>query len=246
MLLIQALCVTALVIVHLFAGQLRFLDRIPRSRWLSFSGGISVAYVFIHIFPELHEAGQRLNDGSQFLRLIEHHAYLVGLGGLAVFYGLEIVVRNAQRRRAEQPGPEQGPTTTGLEIFWLHIAAFATYNGLIGYLLINREEQELSDLLFFTFAMGLHFLVNDFGLRQDHRSTYHHTGRWVLSAAVAAGWIVGLVTQISGAAVDVLFSFLAGGIILNVLKEELPGERESRFLPFLAGAAAGAALLLLA
>jgi hypothetical protein len=40
------------------------------------------------------------------------------------------------------------------------------------------------------------------------------------------------------------FAFLAGGVVLNVLKEELPDGRESRFLPFLAGPGACAALLL--
>ena len=41
-----------------------------------------------------------------------------------------------------------------------------------------------------------------------------------------------------------LFAFLAGGVTLNVLKEELPEERQSRFWPFLLGAAGYAALLL--
>jgi hypothetical protein len=49
--------------------------------------------------------------------------------------------------------------------------------------------------------------------------------------------------QVSDVAVDVLFAFLAGGVILNVLKEELPEERQSRYLPFAAGAAVYAALL---
>jgi hypothetical protein len=32
-----------LTLVHLFAGQLRFLETIPRSRWLSLASGISEA-----------------------------------------------------------------------------------------------------------------------------------------------------------------------------------------------------------
>jgi hypothetical protein len=47
-----------------------------------------------------------------------------------------------------------------------------------------------------------------------------------------------------GAGFATMFAFLAGGIILNVLKEELPEERESRFSAFTAGTAAYAALLL--
>ena len=41
-----------------------------------------------------------------------------------------------------------------------------------------------------------------------------------------------------------LFAFLAGGIVLNVLKEELPRERKSRFWAFALGTVAYAALLL--
>ena len=45
-------------------------------------------------------------------------------------------------------------------------------------------------------------------------------------------------------AIIVLFALLAGGIILNVLKEELPEERKSRFWAFALGAGTYAALLL--
>jgi hypothetical protein len=38
----------------------------------------------------------------------------------------------------------------------------------------------------------------------------------------------------------------SGGIILNVLKEELPEERKSRFLPFAGGVVGYAVLLVLA
>ncbi len=51
---------------------------------------------------------------------------------------------------------------------------------------------------------------------------------------------------ISRLGVDALFAVLAGAIILNVMKEELPEERESRFGAFAAGAAAYTGLLLAA
>lgn len=40
-------------------------------------------------------------------------------------------------------------------------------------------------------------------------------------------------------------AFLGGGVVLNVLKEEVPSERQSRFWAFAAGAAGYAALLLM-
>jgi hypothetical protein len=93
--------------------------------------------------------------------------------------------------------------------------------------------------------MALHFLINDDGLRQDHKEAYRRIGRWILAGAVLVGWGTGLLVGIGAAATDVLFAFLAGGVVLNVLKQELPEERRSRFTPFALGTAAYSALLLL-
>ena len=92
--------------------------------------------------------------------------------------------------------------------------------------------------------MGVHFVVNDYGLREDHKGTYDRIGRWVLVAGIFAGWVVGLIFEVSEAALGVLFAFLAGSVIMNVLKEELPEERKSRFRAFALGAALYATILL--
>ncbi|MGB7444457.1 MAG: hypothetical protein WA919_25615, partial [Coleofasciculaceae cyanobacterium] len=134
--------------------------------------------------------------------------------------------------------------TTSQEVFWLHIFSFTIYNVLIGYLLLHREERGLLSLCLFFLAMALHFAVNDHGLREHHKSVYKHIGRWILAAAVLVGWAMGQATQIHEAAVALLFAFLAGGIILNVLKEELPEERDSRFWAFALGVAVYTAILL--
>jgi hypothetical protein len=46
------------------------------------------------------------------------------------------------------------------------------------------------------------------------------------------------------AVVGLAVAFRAGGIILNVMKEEVPQERQSRFLPLALGAFGHAGLLL--
>ncbi len=231
-----------LALIHLLASRLRFLQLLPRSRWLSFGSGVSVAYVFVHILPDLSEAQETIRESLDAkLGFLEHHIYLVALLGLTVFYGLERAA-NVSRQRNQKTSNED-VTSTGF--FWLHIASFAVYNALIGYLLLHREAPDLASLLLFTIAMALHFVVNDYGLREHHKKMYDHTGRWILAAAVMTGWAVGSGTQLSQAAVAVLFAFLAGSVVLNVLKEELPEERESRFWAFALGAGGYATLLLL-
>ena len=119
----------------------------------------------------------------------------------------------------------------------------AVYTTLIGYLFFHRLAAGLEDLLLFFVAMALHFVVNDHGLREHHKDAYLRKGRWVLAAAIVLG-CVRLLTEIPEVAIAVLTAFLAGGVIMNVLKEELPEERESRFWAFALGAAFYTVILL--
>lgn len=241
--LILLLTVSLFVLVHVFGDRLTFLATTPRSIWLSAAGGVSVAYVFVHLLPELAEQQEVLRSGvspTGILGAIESHAYLIALIGLVLFYGVE--------RFAQVHGGRSGQATTeapSLGVFWLHLGSFAFYNVLIGYLLVHREDTDLRGLVIYAVAMSLHFLVNDQGLREQHGHVYHRYGRWLLAAAPVLGFVLGLVTTVAPLLLGSLFALLAGGVVLNVLKEELPEERQSRFLAFAGGAAFYASLLLL-
>lgn len=228
-------------LIHLLIGRLRFLDVVPRSRWLSFAGGVAVAYVFLHILPELSGHQQTFAEGLGLSGYaVEAWIYLIALLGPATFYGLERAAKTSRRRSSER---NRGAKVEA-GIFWLHIGSFGLYNALIGYLLLHREQAGLWPLVIYFVAMALHFVTNDSGLREDRRDQYDRFGRWIIAAAVVLGWSLGLVTTLSEITTGFLFAFLAGGVTLNVLKEELPEERQSRFWPFLLGAAGYAALLL--
>ncbi|MGO4573270.1 hypothetical protein [Microvirga sp. 2TAF3] len=248
--LVALMAAALLALVHVITPSLRFLEGTPRSIWLSLAGGVSVAYVFVHLLPELAEGQEQVSRAvAKSETFAERHVYLIALAGLAVFYGLDRLAKSSRSRREGkmvQSGrdSEAAQASTSREVFWIHMGSFAIYNALIGYLLLHREVMTLPALLFFVVAMALHFLVTDYGLNEDHKAPYRHTGRWVLAAAVLLGLGIGYATEISEAAIAVLTAFLAGGVILNVLKEEVPSERQSRFWAFAAGLAAYAALLL--
>ena len=229
------------MVIHLFAGKLRFLEGVPRSIWLSGAGGVSVAYVFLHLFPELQEGQEQVQEAArlQDLSFLKHHMYLMALVGLVVFYGLERLAITS-RRGGKGTGQATPPA-----VFWVHVLSFGVYNTLIGYLLHQREEQDWQEVFFYFSAMALHFLVNDFGLREHYKDRYRYAGRWILVLALAIGWTLGLAIEVTEPATALLLAFLAGGVVLNVLKEELPEERESRFSAFLIGATAYSLLLLL-
>lgn len=239
MIVFTALSALFLALTHLFAEKLKF-SYIPRSKWLSFAGGISVSYVFVHILPELAEGQEVIQEkGLDFLR---HHNYLIALFGLALFYGLEKTAKQSPESDREDDNQEM---STKLNIFWVHIISFSLYNAIIGYLLVHKIEQENVYLLWFTVAMGFHFVVNDYSLSEHYKRVYHNKGRWILSFSVLGGWLVGVLTAIPEIWIVIFFAFIAGGTIMNVLKEELPGERKSNFWAFLLGIVLYSILILL-
>lgn len=231
---------------HMAPPLLTFVRFVPRSWTLSAAGGVSVSYVFVHLLPEVAEAQAAVAEvsSSGVISALEKHAYLAALIGLVMFYGLERAAVTSKHRRSGPDGAgEEDPTSP--RAFWLSVVSFAVYNAIIGYLLVRRAEQDsVVELVLFTAAIGFHFIINDLGLRDRHRGRYDRTGRPLLVLAILFGWLVGLVAELSDAAIGLAVAFLAGGIILNVMKEEVPKERQSRFLPFASGAAAYTVLLL--
>lgn len=250
-----------LALVHLGVSRLHRLRERPRRFWLSMGSGTAVAYVFLHLLPDLQQHQGELEQASEaVLGWLDRHVYLLALLGLAVFYGLERLALHERRahlrgaaqtvdtalgtdhRRQADPRPGE---QTSAATFWLSMSGFTIYNALIGHLLVWQASRGMGPLILLTMTMALHFLVNDYALREHHQTRYRRAGRWVLSVAVLLGTSVGLAGVVPPLVVSLLVAFLAGGVVLNVLKEELPAANESRFGAFLLGMLGYAALLLL-
>lgn len=240
MVMVGAVTAVGLAVLHVFAGRLRFLDRVPRSRMLSTAGGVSVAYVFVHLLPELAAAQEDIaGRATGLLALLDAHVYLLALAGLVTFYALEHHAVRSRLRQRERHGVDE----TDDRVARVAFASYAIYNALIGYLLTQRSGPV--ELLVFAGALGVHFIVVDHGLRDHHGRSYRRWGRWLCGAAVVVGWLVGLTGTVPPPVLAGILAFLAGGVVMNAIKEELPEQRESRLLPFVLGAAGYALLLLL-
>lgn len=228
--------------IHLFASKLMFIRHGPRDWWLSFAGGTSVAYVFVHLFPEIRIRESADSDNSATIAgWLQSNTHLLALFGITVYYAMERWARTTREREQDKLGNASDKSCA--HVFWLHIASFAIYVAAVGYLL-HGEHFRPDSLSLFTIALGLHFIVNDYGLQELHNDTYHNKGRYILAVAPIVGWIIGWLNLLPEHILTAVVAFLAGGIILNVLKEELPSEREARIIPFVLGVAIYAGLLL--
>lgn len=193
--------------------------------------------MFVHLLPEIAERRSAITETTESPTAIpaaerDHSLFIVALAGFVTFYGLEQLAHHSRRDTDHEEVAGGAETQTSASIFWIHIGSFAAYNALIGYLLLHREETGVWPLLLYFTAMALHFVVNDPGLREHHQDTYEQIGRWVLAGAVFVGLLIGYVTRVQELLLSLLVAFLAGGIILNVIKEELPEDRKSRFRAF--------------
>lgn len=240
---VSVLTCLALVAVHLFSPKLKRLEKIPRSRVLSLAGGASVAYVFMHLLPELSARESKVAGIIASYSLSEY-IYFFAMCGLIVFFGLERLASVSRKKKGKDR--KQNGEQIESHVFWIHLVMFAFYNIIVGYLLPRREGEKGTDLVFYGVAMALHFLVADYGLRSGHKKLFNKAGRWILSGAVVAGFVLGALTEIHARLVSIFFAVLTGAVILNVLKEELPEERESSFWSFALGAAAYTVLLIAA
>ena len=237
------LLAVCLALTHLFVGRLGNIKSASRKRWISVAGGVSIAYIFLDIFPELAHAQEELEHSAvPLLAYLEQHIYLLALLGLVRFYGLE---KLALRSRSYSQEMHQIDTTR-IGIFWVHIGVFALYNAILGYLFRDSGNHGIVACLLLFFVLALHFIVNDLGMREHHKHSYDRVGRWILAAAIVLGWAIGKVVSLSPAAIAAIWAIVAGGIILNTLKEEIPEEQESDFISFFTGAVAYGALLLIA
>jgi hypothetical protein len=216
-----AICLAA---SHVLAAYLQSIHLTPRSRWLSFASGVSVAFVFLKLLPYLHDADAVFrNNGVHLL------AYTLALAGLVGLYGLEVAVRRAPRKHGENASGHPS------SIFTLHLGAIAVYNAFLGILIVDQMKQPVSQQIFFLLALMLHSVVNDFALREHHQNEYRLFGRWVLAISVLVGWAGAALVDIPDIVKFGIMSMLVGAILLNVLKEELPADRESRFGAFFIG-----------
>ncbi|NJC23947.1 hypothetical protein BJ994_003023 [Arthrobacter pigmenti] len=226
--------------LHLAALRIRKLPLVPEHVTGSFAGGLAVAYVFLHLLPEIAEGneaiGELLEDTIEVTPLFDLGIFVVALTGFTAFYGLD---RLATRRRTRDSGESGG-------VYWLHVGAFAIYNALITYTMTLRLETGVLFAILFSIAMGLHFVLTDRHLEEHYPRRFRTSGRLVLAGALILGWALSaLFAPTSTVVVAILTALLGGSVLLNVFKEELPSNRGSSFPWFLAGLVLYSALLAL-
>lgn len=206
------------ILVHLFAEKAASLGKVFHGRLLSAGGGMAIAYVFIDLLPKLCKNDAIVHNAlSTVFPYFERHVYIMALLGFLLFF---IVDRSS-------------PLVQGKSSFWLSLGSYALFNFLIGYAVVDKNDPEVQPLALFTFAIALHYFTNDYSLTEAHGDDYRYEGKWILILSLFLGWLAGVWIILPEPAVALISAFIGGGVIMNVIRHELPEEKPNSLGSFL-------------
>ncbi len=204
--------------IHIWSGKLHSFLYKSEEIAISFGGGMAVAYVFMHLLPELEKGSKLLGIGVNFITLV----------GFLVFYGVQ--------RYSWKVSSQENPKNS--LIFYLKLGFSCLYNGLLIYAIPELFDKNPLFVILYIVAMSLHLISADRSLSEDYSHEFKSWGRYVLVASVIAGLTIDIFTEPANELVsDVLTAILAGSLMFNIFKEELPHPENSSFRWFCAGVA---------
>ncbi|WP_237056707.1 hypothetical protein [Microbulbifer sediminum] len=204
---------------------------------LSVSAGVGISYVFLALLPKLAEIQTSIfvkGDDSALLP-VGLHAYLAALVGFVIFL---LLVRKDLAEDEDTKG--RRPSSTVI----LVTSIFALYNAQIGFLLGAWPIPYWLSYLGLTFAFGMHFIGINYHLWRHYPNRYTRYFRVVFSLSMLAGWLGSLLAEQLNPAFKFSTMFVAGGIIITAIREEIP-PREEANIPYFLVAVIAASLFII-
>ncbi len=220
------LVICALSSVHLTIHHWRFLNGPAATHWLSISAGTALAYVFAYLMPKLAIIQDKLAPTADAsVGFLRQHAYLLALAGLLTYFGLS---------RITAAGPSQ---VTDERVFHnrvvlLQLIGYCLYSAQLGYLVTELSQPGLASYTLVTVILCLHLMGINHHLHHTFPVAYLGLLRYAYTAALFCGWLAGVMTANVGLFIMLTTTFVAGGIIITALREELPREGESHSIAF--------------
>ena len=135
--LVTGAAVALFAATFLVGGRLHPLRSLIGDRriLISFAAGMTAAYVFVRLLPELHGARESYTESTALPIYYEGMLiYFLALIGFLLFYGLE----NLRTKLGRPVNGEEGERRA----FRIHVGGFAAYVALMSYLLVHGLEEE--------------------------------------------------------------------------------------------------------
>ena len=226
-----------LAAAHFFAYRVSRLSTRTQDVLASVGGGAAIAYIFVHLMPELAVGGRDLTelDIAQFTPtpITEAGLFLTAMVGLVAFFVLDVRT-------------EEGLASTRRS-YRIHMLSFASISAIYAYTLPSTITTGWDYAILFTFVIGAHLLLADRALARAHPDQFAHETRWVGIAAVAIGFSASFLFPPANEYMLAIGTAFPGGVLLlTTFREELPSASRARVPWFLLGVSVMTVLLLIA
>lgn len=183
---------------------------------ISFGAGISTAYLFVRMMPELDEARDTLGEEGGIGNGMV--AYLFAIVGFLLVYGLDHV----RRRQAAPIGSRWTAAMQGMPAVSSCVFGMVFYVLLLTYVLVQGSDSSVSGILQHAIAISFHFLAMYHSSRDEIGDGYERRIRFVFSIMCLLGWLVAQIINLPSATPALLLAFVSGTMIVNWAFMELP------------------------
>ncbi|MDO8428909.1 MAG: hypothetical protein Q7S92_06900 [Candidatus Diapherotrites archaeon] len=196
-----------LALVHFFSDKIEQLFEQKKIDFISFSAGISTAYLFLVLLPDLYTGYQLLNS----------FIFLLVLLGFTVFHLTE--------KWVYQNTSALGDLRHKLKE--VHGVTWFVYHGVLGILLAElTQSNPIMGMLFFV-PILFHTGISTFSLEQLHdKLKYHLPARALLSVSTLAGILLASQLAIPSLVTWILYALIGGALFFIVIREYIPPERQ--------------------
>jgi zinc transporter ZupT len=199
------------VIDYLSEGHFMRKRGLFKERLVSFAAGLSVSYIFLHLFPQIYLTAHEVP------RLI----FLAMLTGFVAYHAIEKLIYQYAPRDEVVDDIELEHSVT---LFFYHFA--------IGIVFLSLMRQSQWDGVLFFIPVSLHVIIN--ALPHGHRFQ-RMSVKAFFSSAPLLGVMMALVVPIPPVVYALLFGVVAGILLFVEAREVVPRRRAESIVWFLIG-----------
>jgi zinc transporter ZupT len=205
-------------ILHYYTPKIKVAHKARRMKIVSFTAGIFITYLFLHLLPAIYDADISFTRISVIFVLI----------GFSLFHIAEKFIYKYQGRDREK---------LRRELKEVHSLMFFIYHFVIGMVLVNVTNQLsiIGGILFFIPVL-LHTAVSSLSFSEIYGVIREKISvRLLLSLSTLAGIIVSIFFPLTLDMYHILLGFVLGAMFYLVIVESIPRERRGEPMFFILG-----------
>lgn len=214
-----------ITILHYFRERIDESTASYQASITSFASGITIAYIFLQLFPELTTAIPMLGD----------IVFLPVLCGVATIHLIEkqIYIHEKSADALRKDFKE------------LHTGILLLYHLVIGILLFQLLQGDLVRGTLFILPILFHIAISSLSLSELHEDILHpHLVHASVSLAPLMGIAIARFISISQALFYTLLGFVTGILLYTTLRDSLPQKDKGAVLAFVTGTLAYSSIIL--